>query len=393
MKRKLFCVASVARGQDDRRHLLEHRVAQHLRQVQRRRVQREVPLAAVARAAGAPSTAPSSARPRRAAGRRAARSAIAPMRFARAPQLHQLRLQPLLELLVRLHPLAQLLHPRQQPRQVVQQGAQRVVQPQHPDGVRVEVVLQPHDRLAPREHVVEEARRRPPPARARPPATGCSVSSIEVQRALGVRSFLTAAMALRKRGQQALAARLQPPQRAEDAAARDGGAQVAGGRLFQVVRLVQDEAAVVRQHGRRRVVALQPADGQVAEEQVVVHDEDVRLRRVAPRLLVEAVLEVGALGAQAHVRLALHLVPHLARWGGRGGRSGSRRASSRSSPGCRAAPPASPAPAAWPRSPWPAARGGWRRSCCAPSPARSGRARPGRGAAAAGPCRPAAPAG
>ena len=44
---------------------------------------------------------------------------------------------------------------------------------------------------------------------------------------------------------------------------------------------------------------------------MMVHDDDVRLRRVASRLEQEALLEVRALHARAQSRLGRHLVPHL----------------------------------------------------------------------------------
>ena len=55
------------------------------------------------------------------------------------------------------------------------------------------------------------------------------------------------------------------------------------------------------------------ADRQVGEEEVVVHHQDVRARGVPARVLVEALLEMGAARAEAHVAVALHLVPHLRR--------------------------------------------------------------------------------
>src|SRR5690606_6694700 len=53
--------------------------------------------------------------------------------------------------------------------------------------------------------------------------------------------------------------------------------------------------------------------GEVAEEEVMVDDEDVGHRRVTPCALVEARLEMRALGAQTDVGLAGNLVPHLGR--------------------------------------------------------------------------------
>ncbi len=76
-------------------------------------------------------------------------------------------------------------------------------------------------------------------------------------------------------------------------------------------RLVEDEPLVRRQHRRLLPVVLRLAHREVGREQVVVHDDDVRLGRAAPGPEQEAAVEVAALEARAEIGLGAHLVPHL----------------------------------------------------------------------------------
>ena len=74
----------------------------------------------------------------------------------------------------------------------------------------------------------------------------------------------------------------------------DREAEVAGGHLFQLVRLVEDDRGGFGQNagvGRAGGLLL---DGEVGEEQVVVDDDDVRLEGLAPHLGDEAAAVVGA---------------------------------------------------------------------------------------------------
>ena len=73
----------------------------------------------------------------------------------------------------------------------------------------------------------------------------------------------------------------------------DLDAEVAGRDVLEVVRLVEDESLVGRQHGRLLPVVLRLAHREVGGEQVVVHHHDVGLRRPAPGPEQEAAVEVA----------------------------------------------------------------------------------------------------
>ena len=84
------------------------------------------------------------------------------------------------------------------------------------------------------------------------------------------------------------------------------------GDVLEVVRLVEHQPPVRRQHRRLLPVVLGLPDREVGREQVVVHHHHVGLRRPAPGPEQEAAVEVAALEPGAEVRLRAHLVPHLA---------------------------------------------------------------------------------
>ena len=75
--------------------------------------------------------------------------------------------------------------------------------------------------------------------------------------------------------------------------------------------LVEDHPLVRRQHRRVAEVVGDDPHGQIGEEEGVVHDDQIRAGPGPARALVVALLEVGALGAQAGVGLAPDLLPHV----------------------------------------------------------------------------------
>ncbi len=103
--------------------------------------------------------------------------------------------------------------------------------------------------------------------------------------------------------QQALA-RALAQQRIEEIAdrvVRDLHAEVVGGHVLDLVRLVEDHGPVLRKHVAAR--------GHVGEEQMVVRDQDLRLLLDHFGLQVVAVPVEGAVLAEAEVRLAADLGP------------------------------------------------------------------------------------
>ena len=81
--------------------------------------------------------------------------------------------------------------------------------------------------------------------------------------------------------------------------------EVVGRNVFERVAFVEDDDPVVGQHARPG-----PAQGQVAEEQSVVDDEDLGRVDAAAGFEVEAVGVVRALPAQAIAAVALDEIPH-----------------------------------------------------------------------------------
>ena len=85
------------------------------------------------------------------------------------------------------------------------------------------------------------------------------------------------------------------------------------GDVLQVMRFVEHQAAIGRQHGGLEPVVGRDPHREIGREQVVVHHDDVGLGGAAPRLEQEAALEVGTLEPRAQVRLRRDGVPYLRR--------------------------------------------------------------------------------
>ena len=100
---------------------------------------------------------------------------------------------------------------------------------------------------------------------------------------------------VRERRGQPAAVPLEPRQQPPHRAAAHLDAEVAGRDVLEVVRLVEHEPLVRRQHRRLFPVVLGLADREVGGEQVVVHHHDVGLRRPAAGPEQEAAVEVAAL--------------------------------------------------------------------------------------------------
>jgi hypothetical protein len=115
-----------------------------------------------------------------------------------------------------------------------------------------------------------------------------------------------------ERREQAPSVLLEPGQQPVDPEPTRLRAQVHRRHVFQVVRLVEHESAVGRQHGRLLPVVRHHAHGEVGREQVVVDYDHVGFGGPAPRLEQEAALEVRALEPGAQIRLRRHRVPHVA---------------------------------------------------------------------------------
>ena len=93
-----------------------------------------------------------------------------------------------------------------------------------------------------------------------------------------------------------------------DLAAGDVDAQVVAGDRFDRVGFVEDHDVVVGQDADAG-----PPQGEVAEEQRVIDDEDLRVLHAAAVLVVEALVVRRAAAAHAVAAVAGHFVPHLRR--------------------------------------------------------------------------------
>ncbi len=201
-----------------------------------------------------------------------------------------------------------LRQPGEREQQIVQGDAQSLV----PHGVREELVAQP------------QHRGRPPFAIESPGEPGEDVVRGAPCPRQRVREALLHQVPAR-RGQQIVAPEEHRPQRrqqpapvplepgeqpvhAEPAHLR---AEMHRGHVLEVVRLVEHQPAVRRQHRRLLPVVRRHAHREIGREQVVVHDDDVRLRGAAPRLEQEAALEVRALEPGAEIGLRRHGVPDI----------------------------------------------------------------------------------
>ena len=92
-----------------------------------------------------------------------------------------------------------------------------------------------------------------------------------------------------------------------DLAAGDVDAQVVAGDGFDRVRFVEDHDVVVGQDAHAG-----PPQRDVAEQQRVIHDEDLRVLHAAAVLVVEALVVRRAAAAHAVAAVAGDFVPHLA---------------------------------------------------------------------------------
>ena len=68
---------------------------------------------------------------------------------------------------------------------------------------------------------------------------------------------------------------------------------MAGRDVLEVMRLVEHQPPVGRQHGGLLPVVLRLAHRQIGRQQMMVHHDDVGLGRAAPRPEQEALVEVG----------------------------------------------------------------------------------------------------
>ncbi len=123
---------------------------------------------------------------------------------------------------------------------------------------------------------------------------------------------------LRQAGEQArqqpaghLARVAQPVQGAGVGETGHGGGEIAGGHVFEMVRLVEDDALEGGQHGGSRIVVGLHAHRQVGEQQGVVDHQHLGAGGTAAGAVEEALSVVGAAHAGALVDFAAHLVPDL----------------------------------------------------------------------------------
>ena len=144
------------------------------------------------------------------------------------------------------------------------------------------------------------------------PAPGSSRSRSRSRLARLSRS-LAARELVRQRRHQPAAVALEAAEQPAHAAAGDLDAEVAGRDVLEVMRLVEHQPLVGRQHRRLLPVVLGLPHREVGGEQVMVHHHDVGLRRPPAGAEEEAAVEVRALEPGAEVRLGAHLVPDLRR--------------------------------------------------------------------------------
>ena len=102
---------------------------------------------------------------------------------------------------------------------------------------------------------------------------------------------------------------LQPPEEPLDAALRNLGAEVIGGDVLEVMGFVHDEPRRGRQHAARRIVPENRAELEVAQQQVMVDDQQLGPEGVLASLVEEATLVLRTTRAQAVVVLGGDGVP------------------------------------------------------------------------------------
>ena len=100
-----------------------------------------------------------------------------------------------------------------------------------------------------------------------------------------------------------------------DAQVADCDSEIAGGYVFQLMRLVEDHGSNVWQNpGVRRSIGLL-FDGQIGEEQVVVHDDNVALGSPAMHFGNETAVVLAALLEKTGLRARVQLGPEHAALG------------------------------------------------------------------------------
>ena len=114
-----------------------------------------------------------------------------------------------------------------------------------------------------------------------------------------------------ERWKQSLAAAFQSTKEAQQTAPGGGGSQMTGCRIFQMMSLVEHEARVRRQH--RRIVPLLggSAYGQIRQEQMVIDDDHIGLRRLPPGGEEKALVEVRTLQPKTQIGLRRHFIPDV----------------------------------------------------------------------------------
>ena len=93
----------------------------------------------------------------------------------------------------------------------------------------------------------------------------------------------------------------------------EADAEVVGGNLFQLVRFVEDDHRCLGQNARIGRVRGLLLDAQIGEEEMVVDDDDVRLKRLASHVGDEASLPIRAALAQAGLGASIELAPQRGR--------------------------------------------------------------------------------
>ena len=179
---------------------------------------------------------------------------------------------------------------------LVEGGEQRVElhpQPLLPDLVLVEFVGEPALAPAPRLGQAVQAEEHLRPRRAGPsPMAGSSRSRTRSRLARLSRSP-RADSSMTSDGTSPLPFRSNRAQQPLHPAARDLRAEVRGRHVLEVVRLVEDQSPVGRQHRRLLPVVRRLAHGEVGGEQVVIHHHHVGLGRSPPGPEQEAPVEEG----------------------------------------------------------------------------------------------------
>ena len=221
-------------------------------------------------------------------------------------------LSPTLRGIVERQAVGDRLHSLPEPGEREQEIVERHPQPAGPDGVAPELIREPQHGRRPGLGVEPPGEQREQLVR-RAARGGERVVQVLLHQLPARRREQIVAVLKRQaeRRQQPAAVLVEPEQEALHPEHAHLGAEVRRGDVLEMMRLVEHQPAVGRQdRGLLPVIGRDP-HREVAREQVVVHDDDVRFRRAAPRLEQEAALEVGALEPRAEIRFRRHRVPHL----------------------------------------------------------------------------------